>query len=67
MPLRLIPTFREQLARANRPLVGMWVCSGSPLIAEICAGGGLDWLLIDMEHSPNGLESVLVQQQAVGG
>jgi 4-hydroxy-2-oxoheptanedioate aldolase len=67
MPLRLIPTFRDHLARANRPLVGMWVCSGSPLIAEICAGGGLDWLLIDMEHSPNGLESVLAQLQAVGG
>lgn len=43
----------------------MWVCSGSPLIAEICAGSGLDWLLIDMEHSPNGLESVLGQLQAV--
>ena len=43
----------------------MWVCSGSSLVAEICAGGGLDWLLIDMEHAPNGLESVLAQLQAV--
>jgi 4-hydroxy-2-oxoheptanedioate aldolase len=43
----------------------MWVCSGSALVAEICAGAGLDWLLIDMEHSPNGLESVLAQLQAV--
>jgi 4-hydroxy-2-oxoheptanedioate aldolase len=43
----------------------MWVCTGSPLVAEICAGSGLDWLLIDMEHSPNGLESVLAQLQAV--
>lgn len=43
----------------------MWVCSGSPLVAEICAGSGLDWLLIDMEHSPNGLESVLAQLQAI--
>lgn len=66
MPLRLNPTFREALAAAGRPLAGMWVCSGSPLIAEICAGSGLDWLLIDMEHSPNGLESVLAQLQAVG-
>lgn len=65
MPLRLAPTFREHLAGAGRPLVGMWVCSGSPLVAEICAGAGLDWLLIDMEHSPNGLESVLGQLQAV--
>lgn len=65
MPLRLDPTFRDQLTEATRPLVGMWVCSGSPLVAEICAGGGLDWLLIDMEHAPNGLESVLAQLQAV--
>ncbi|WP_127476806.1 HpcH/HpaI aldolase family protein [Microbacterium sulfonylureivorans] len=66
MPIRLSPTFRDALAAADRPLAGMWVCSGSPLVAEICAGAGLDWLLIDMEHSPNGLESVLSQLQAVG-
>src|SRR5690349_10887684 len=66
MPLRLNPTFRDALGAADRPLAGMWVCSGSPLVAEICAGSGLDWLLIDMEHSPNGLESVLAQLQAVG-
>jgi 4-hydroxy-2-oxoheptanedioate aldolase len=65
MPLRLNPTFREALAAASRPLAGIWVCSGSPLVAEICAGSGLDWVLIDMEHSPNGLESVLAQLQAV--
>ena len=65
MPLRLAPTFRDALAAASRPLAGMWVCSGSPLVAEICAGAGMDWLLIDMEHSPNGLESTLAQLQAV--
>lgn len=65
MPLRLAPTFRDRLAEASRPLAGMWVCSGSPLVAEICAGAGLDWLLIDTEHSPNSLESTLAQLQAV--
>ena len=45
----------------------MWVCSGSPLIAELCAGSGLDWLLVDAEHSPNGLESILAQLQAIHG
>ena len=65
MSLRLNPTFREALAAAERPLAGMWVCSGSPLVAELCAGAGLDWLLIDMEHAPNGLESVLAQLYAV--
>ncbi|MGO4858630.1 HpcH/HpaI aldolase family protein [Arthrobacter sp. 2MCAF14] len=73
MPVRVEPdpTFREALRNqtgpAGRPLAGMWVCSGSPLIAELCAGAGLDWLLIDAEHSPNGLESILAQLQAVRG
>jgi 4-hydroxy-2-oxoheptanedioate aldolase len=73
MPLRVEPdaTFRDalrnQTGAAGRPLAGMWVCSGSPLVAELCAGAGLDWLLIDAEHSPNGLESVLAQLQAVRG
>ncbi|WP_426227858.1 HpcH/HpaI aldolase family protein [Pseudarthrobacter sp. DSP2-3-2b1] len=71
MPLRIEDTFRDALRNekdeAGRPLAGMWVCSGSPLIAELCAGSGLDWLLIDAEHSPNGLESVLAQLQAIHG
>ena len=65
MPLRLDPSFREQLAASDHPFVGMWVCSGSPLLAEVAAGSGLDWLLIDMEHSANTLDSVLTQLQAV--
>ncbi|MDN3496356.1 HpcH/HpaI aldolase/citrate lyase family protein [Planococcus sp. APC 4015] len=65
MPLHLSPTFRDALEAASRPLAGMWSCTGSPLVAEICAGSGLDWLLIDMEHSPVSLESVLAQLQAV--
>lgn len=67
MPFQLGPTFAAALAEADRPLAGMWVCSGSALVAEICAGSGLDWLLIDAEHSPNGIESILAQLQAVHG
>lgn len=69
MPFRVEPerTFKDAVAAADRPLAGMWVCSGSPLIAELCAGAGLDWILIDAEHSPNGIESVLAQLQAVHG
>ncbi|MFF2030066.1 HpcH/HpaI aldolase/citrate lyase family protein [Arthrobacter sp. NPDC058192] len=73
MPLRVedTATFRDALRNASgavaRPLAGMWVCSGSPLVAELCAGSGLDWLLVDAEHSPNGLESILAQLQAIHG
>lgn len=65
MPFRLSPTFRDRLAAASRTQYGVWACSGSALVAEICAGAGLDWMLIDMEHAPNGLESTLAQLQAV--
>ena len=67
MPIRMTlpPTFAADLEASDRALMGMWVCSGSPLVAEIAAGSGLDWLLIDGEHSPNGLESILAQLQAV--
>ena len=67
MPIRLTlpPTFRERITTSDRPQVGMWVCTGSPLVAEICAGAGLDWLLIDGEHSPIGLETTQALLQAV--
>lgn len=66
MPIQLTPapTFADRLRAADRTLYGMWSCAGSPLVAEICAGSGLDVLLIDGEHSPIGLESVLAQLQA---
>ena len=67
MPLHLTlnETFAAHLKKSNRGLAGMWVSTGSSLVAEICAGSGLDWLLIDGEHSPLGLESVMAQLQAI--
>ncbi len=65
MPLHLTPPFRHALAAADRPLVGMWVSTADTLSAEICAGSGLDWLLIDMEHGPNTLSTVLTQLQVI--
>jgi len=63
VPLRLTPTFRSALAASDRPLAGMWVCSGNATITEVAAGSGLDWLLLDLEHSATSLESVLTQLQ----
>jgi len=65
MPIPLTPTLRDGLATASRPLIGMWLSTGSPVIAEICAGSGLDWVLIDAEHGPNDLTSILPQLQAL--
>jgi 4-hydroxy-2-oxoheptanedioate aldolase len=59
-----VTTFKDRLA-AREPMFGMWVASGSTVNAEICAGSGLDFLLLDGEHSPNDLPSLLAQLQAI--
>ncbi|MDU0968187.1 MAG: aldolase/citrate lyase family protein [Actinomycetaceae bacterium] len=66
MPVQLSTsrTLIAHLAEAGRPLAGMWVCSASPIAAEICAGSGLDYVLIDAEHSPNDLSTLLPQLHA---
>lgn len=68
MPLRLDAqrSFKD-LFPAERPVAGMFVCSGDAGVAEICAGAGLDYLLIDAEHGAMNLESVAAQLRAVAG
>ncbi len=44
---------------------GVWCSLANPLSTEVVAGSGADWLLIDGEHSPNDLRSIVVQLQAV--
>lgn len=67
MPVRLElpPTLRARIDSSDRPLVGLWACAGSAVTAEIVAGSGCDWVLLDAEHSPNGLESILAQLYAM--
>jgi len=58
------PTWKQRLTE-SAPLIGMWVASSSATLAEICAGSGLDWLLIDSEHVPNDVLAIQPQLQAV--
>lgn len=54
-------------ARLNddRVQYGLWVSLADAVAAEIAAGAGFDWLLLDGEHAPNDLRSLLGQLQAV--
>jgi 4-hydroxy-2-oxoheptanedioate aldolase len=55
-----------KLALKNRqPQIGLWLGLANAYTAEICAGAGFDWLLIDGEHSPNDLQNLLAQLQAI--
>ncbi|KIL99208.1 2 4-dihydroxyhept-2-ene-1 7-dioic acid aldolase [Paramagnetospirillum magnetotacticum MS-1] len=56
--------FKRALAE-GRKQIGLWVGLANPYTAEICAGAGFDWLLIDGEHAPNDVPLLLAQLQAV--
>ena len=50
--------------KAGKVQIGLWSSLSSNYTVEVIAGAGFDWLLLDQEHSPNDLESVLSQLQA---
>ncbi|TIQ10072.1 HpcH/HpaI aldolase/citrate lyase family protein [Mesorhizobium sp.] len=49
--------------KAGRPHIGIWCSLASALTTEVVAGSGAGWLLIDGEHSPNDLRSIMAQLQ----
>jgi 2-keto-3-deoxy-L-rhamnonate aldolase RhmA len=58
--------FKRSLA-AGKPQIGIWSSLASNIGAEILADSGFDWILLDCEHSPNDVQSLLQQLQAVQG
>ena len=61
-----VNTFKQAM-QAGRPQIGLWLGLASPYTTEICAGAGFDWLLIDGEHAPNDIDSILAQLQVIAG
>lgn len=51
----------------DAPRMGIWLASGSGYVTEICAGSGIDWVLLDMEHAPNDIRTTLEQLQVLAG
>lgn len=45
--------------------LGFWLSLANPNIAEICAGAGYDWVLIDAEHGAQTLPGIADQLRAV--
>ena len=54
----------KRALKAGQPQIGLWSSLSSNYSVEVIAGAGFDWILLDMEHSPNDLESLLSQLQA---
>lgn len=56
--------FKDALA-AKQLCLGLWLGLPDAYTAELCAGCGYDWLLIDGEHAPNDLRTILSALQAI--
>lgn len=57
-------SFKSMLAQGETA-IGLWQGTGNSYIADLCGGLGYDWLLIDGEHVPNSVPSILAQLQAL--
>jgi 4-hydroxy-2-oxoheptanedioate aldolase len=55
----------KQALQAKHPQIGLWCSLCSNIAAEIVAGAGFDWVLLDTEHAPNELPIVQTQLQAL--
>lgn len=52
-----------QALRTGEKQIGLWVSLSSGFAAEIVATSNYDWVLLDMEHSPNELSTAMHQLQ----
>ncbi|MHC5351402.1 4-hydroxy-2-oxoheptanedioate aldolase [Metapseudomonas furukawaii] len=59
-----INTFKQRL-QSGQPQIGLWLGLADAYCAELAANAGFDWLLLDGEHAPNNLRSLLAQLQAI--
>ena len=59
-----INSFKQAL-QAGRAQIGLWLGLADAYASELLAGTGFDWLVIDGEHAPNDLRTVLAQLQAI--
>ena len=55
----------KQALQAGRRQIGFWLNLPNTTSAEIAAGAGFDWLLIDGEHTYHSLETILHQLQTI--
>ena len=57
--------FKASLKQGDRALIGLWVACADAYVASIAGGAGFDWLVIDGEHAPNDLRSIVAQLLAL--
>ncbi len=59
-----VNSFKQRL-RANDRLIGCWCSLANPITTEVLGLAGFDWLLLDAEHSPNDVLTLIPQLMAL--
>lgn len=49
----------------GKKTVGAWAQLASPFTVEILSRAGFDWLILDMEHGPGDILTLVSQLQAM--
>jgi len=57
----------KRLLKEGKKTSGAWLQIASPFTAEILSSAGFDWLMIDMEHGPGDILTLISQIQAMKG
>src|SRR5512132_3286496 len=57
-------TFRRDLL-ARKRLIGCWSSLANPVTTEVLGIAGFDWLLLDAEHAPNDVLTLVPQLMAL--
>ena len=57
----------KRLLTQGKRTVGAWLQIASPFTAEIMGRAGFDWLIIDMEHGPGDILTLVSQLHAMSG
>ena len=64
-PYTGIPNRFRQALLARRRLIGCWCSLANPVTTEVLGLAGFDWLLLDAEHAPNDVTTLIPQLLAL--
>jgi 2-dehydro-3-deoxyglucarate aldolase len=60
-----IPSRLKQNLAAGKVTIGSWICIDSPMVAEVLAGVGFEWIVIDQEHTAIDIACAKMQMIAI--
>lgn len=63
--MEIAPNHFKRALAAGTPQIGIWSTLPHAYVAEIIAGAGYDWVLLDTEHTPSDVPQMVQQLQAV--